>query len=93
LVFTPDGGYLAVLGGNELTGIQLWSATAVVDPVTVRVLGPAPMGFTLAPDGQRVASLHIDGSVRIWDCEVCGSVPQLLAAARTRVTDIRKVPT
>jgi WD40 repeat protein len=86
LTFTADGGYLAVLGGAELTGIQLWSATATADPVTVRVLGPGPMGFTFAPDGRRVVSMHADGSVRIWDCEVCGSVDQLLAAARTRAT-------
>jgi WD40 repeat protein len=74
-----------VLGGADLTGIRLWSATAVTDPVTVRVLGPAPMGFTFAPDGRRVASVHVDGSVRVWDCEVCGSAGQLLAVAGTRV--------
>ncbi|HEU5111528.1 MAG TPA: WD40 repeat domain-containing protein, partial [Micromonosporaceae bacterium] len=85
LAFTVDGGYLAVLGGTELTGIQLWSATAAADPVTVRALGPGPMAFSFAPDGERVVSVHADGSVRIWRCEVCGPVDRVLAAAATRV--------
>ena len=60
--------------------------------MTVRALGPAPMNFALSPDGRRVATVHVDGSVRLWDCEVCGTDADLRAAAATRATTVRAVP-
>ncbi|MDG4784671.1 hypothetical protein O7626_01775 [Micromonospora sp. WMMD1102] len=87
LGYTPDGRHLSILGGGaELVGIQLWAAAGATEPVTVRTLGPGPLGFAFAPDGERVATVHSDGSVRIWRCDVCGSVRLLLATAATRVT-------
>jgi WD40 repeat protein len=86
LTFTPDGGHVALLGGQELTGVQLWPATAPAEPVTVRALGPGPLGFAFDAPGTRVVTVHSDGSVRVWACEVCGPVSRVLAAAGTRAT-------
>ncbi|MEE6257103.1 nSTAND1 domain-containing NTPase [Plantactinospora sonchi] len=86
LAYTPGGRHLALLGGEELTGIQLWPAAGGTTPVTLRTLGPGPLGFTFAPDGERIATVHSDGSVRVWRCDVCGPVDRLLATADTRAT-------
>ncbi|MBE1487138.1 nSTAND1 domain-containing NTPase [Plantactinospora soyae] len=86
LAYTPDGRHLAILGGEELTGIQLWAVDGATEPVTLRTLGPGPLGFGFAPDGERIATVHSDGSVRIWACDVCGPVDRLLAAAGARAT-------
>ncbi|MEO3744300.1 hypothetical protein [Plantactinospora sp. B5E13] len=85
LTYTPDGRHLALLGGEELTGVQLWPAVGGTTPVTLRVLGPGPLGFTFAPDGV-VGTVHSDGTVRVWHCDVCGPVDRLLATAATRAT-------
>ncbi|MGW4466290.1 nSTAND1 domain-containing NTPase [Micromonospora sp. NPDC004704] len=85
LTYTPDGRHLALLGGGELTGIQLWAADpGATEPVTLHPLGPGPLGFAFSPDGGRAATVHSDGSVRTWDCDVCGPVDRVLAAAATR---------
>ncbi|MDW5330376.1 WD40 repeat domain-containing protein [Plantactinospora sp. KLBMP9567] len=85
LGYTPDGRHLAILGGGEeLTGIQLWAVGGATEPVTLRTLGPGPLGFAFAPDGERVATVHSDGSVRIWSCDICGPVEKLLDTAAAR---------
>ncbi|MFK3979744.1 hypothetical protein ACI2K4_05115 [Micromonospora sp. NPDC050397] len=86
LTYTPDGRHLALLGGEELTGIQLWATAAATEPVTLHPLGPGPLGFAFAPDGERVVTVHSDGSVRTWDCDLCGSVERLLTVAATRLS-------
>ena len=82
--FTPDGRRLVMLGDAELTGIQVLSAQANVDPVLVQIPAPGPVGFSLAPDGRTVASVHADSSVRLWSCEVCGPTAEVLAVAAHR---------
>ncbi len=84
LIYTPDGRHLALLGGQELSGIQLWATGAATEPVTLRPLGTGPLGFAFSPDGERVVTVHSDGSVRTWDCDVCGPVERVLAAADSR---------
>ena len=59
LTYTPDGRHLALLGGGELTGIQLWAADpGATEPVTLHPLGPGPLGFAFSPDGGRAATVH-----------------------------------
>jgi hypothetical protein len=39
-----------------------------------------------SPDGSRIATGTAFGQVLVHSCEVCGSVTELLAVARSRVT-------
>ncbi|MET7668161.1 WD40 repeat domain-containing protein, partial [Micromonospora luteifusca] len=87
LTYTPDGRHLALLGGQELSGIQLWAVEAATESVTLRPLGTGPLGFAFSPDGERVVTVHPDDSVRTWSCNVCGPMERVLAAADTR--DVR----
>jgi WD40 repeat protein len=43
-------------------------------------------GITFSADGRRVATASIDGTVRMWVCEVCGPIEQVLALAERRGT-------
>ncbi|MEQ4303324.1 hypothetical protein ABNF97_18380 [Plantactinospora sp. B6F1] len=40
--------------GEELVGIQLWAAGGATEPVILRTLGPGPLGFAFALDGERL---------------------------------------
>jgi len=40
----------------------------------------------LGEDGQQVTTAHGDGTVRIWRCEVCGPIEEVLALAGRRLT-------
>ena len=52
--------------------------------------GPRPgrsvRGAAFSPDGQRVLTAGEDGTARVYVCASCGSVDDVLALARTRVT-------
>ncbi len=39
-----------------------------------------------SPDGRQIASASLDGTVRVWMCEVCGPIEEVLAMAEQRVT-------
>lgn len=39
-----------------------------------------------APDGRRIVTAGFDGAARIYTCEVCGSLDDLLREARASVT-------
>ena len=41
-----------------------------------------------SPDGTRVVTASQDGTARIYACELCGSLNDLIALARTRIADI-----
>jgi WD40 repeat protein len=38
-----------------------------------------------ASDGRHLASASDDGTVRVWDCQSCGDIKQVLELARSRV--------
>jgi len=39
-----------------------------------------------SPNGRAVLTASMDGTARVFSCDVCGSTAQLLALAHTRVT-------
>ena len=54
----------------------------------VELLGPFPAGVRaaqIAPDGSRVVVLTKDGTLRVYGCPTCASLPDLLAQARRRL--------
>lgn len=39
-----------------------------------------------SPDGQRVVTAHDDGTVRVWRCEVCGPIKDVLNFGNQHIT-------
>jgi hypothetical protein len=45
----------------------------------------APTSASFGPDGRRFLTSSLDGTVRTYDCRVCGPIPSLVALARARL--------
>jgi WD40 repeat protein len=79
--FSPDGRFLVTGSGDAAT---IWDLAA--QRPLVELLGHSggvgPVDFS--PDGSSIVSGGVDRSVRIWRCEVCAPIDQLLGLARER---------
>jgi WD40 repeat protein len=83
VIFTP-GGRRILSSSNDGT-VRLWD-TAGGDALAVLQSGTRELhDVTLSGDG-RIATLDEDDVVRVFRCEVCGSLDELRTLARTRVT-------
>lgn len=82
LAFSANGMRLAVACGDG--GLWLWDLAATEQPVAVIHGGDAQLIATLiSPDGQRLAGIAVDGTVRLWT--VYGSVKALVREAVDRL--------
>ena len=87
--FSPDSKWV-VTAGPQSGG--LWNAR------TGRLLfllrGPARRLFSAAfdPRGRRVVAGGEDGTVRLYDCAVCGRLDALVALAEARLAGARRAP-
>jgi len=81
--FSPDG---AVVGTASWDGTaRLWDARTA-QPLGILVHEPqGVMSVAFSRDGRRVATADESRRVRVFDCEVCGSVADLQRSARARV--------
>jgi WD40 repeat protein len=82
--FSPGGRKKAGVSVSGTIGFCDWTGAA--EPV---VLPGSPWSSEqrrISRDGQRVASAGVDGTVRLSECEVCGSIELVLAPADNRVT-------
>ena len=72
------------LGRSEDIIRRLLRAAAAMDldPEDLRVV--ADVGFD--PSGERIVTASNDGAVRVYRCEICGSLDDLLETARAEVT-------
>jgi WD40 repeat protein len=79
--FSPDGRFLVTGSGDAAT---IWDLAA--QRPLVELLGHSggvgPVDFS--PDGSSIVSGGVDRTVRVWRCEVCEPIDQLLDLARDR---------
>ena len=82
VAFRPDGRRL-VTGGDDRQ-VKVWDPAGGEALVTLREHGRGVFGVQFSPDGHDVLSAAGDRRIRIAACEVCGSLLEVLAAARGR---------
>lgn len=83
VAFSPDG-KLLVSSGNDGTA-RIWKTTGTGEPLVVQGFG-ASVEAVLFASNDRLVSTHDDGTVRVWPCQVCGPMDQVVQIAAKRVT-------
>jgi WD40 repeat protein len=79
--FSPDGRFLVTASSDAPTIWDLASQRPLVE-----LFGHRAGVFTVefSPDGSSILSAGVDQTIRLWRCEVCAPVDQLLDLARER---------
>jgi len=90
VAFSADGRWIAT-AGPEAAGI--WETrrrgTWSLLPLYLVRIGERPTNaIAFSPRGWRIITGSRDGSVRAFDCRLCGRVPQLVTMARARLREI-----
>jgi WD40 repeat protein len=94
VAFSKDGRWLATAGP---TAVGIWQTqkrgrwlthplSAVRAPLTIT--NPAVNSVAFSPRGWRIVFGSKDGSVRTFDCTLCGGIKQLTAMAKARLREI-----
>jgi WD40 repeat protein len=79
--FTPNGA--RVLTASDDGTLRVWDANSGAQLAVLQSGGGPLWSLTVSPDG-RIATLSSKGVIRVFTCEVCGSLDQVRAIARAR---------
>jgi WD40 repeat protein/transcriptional regulator with XRE-family HTH domain len=80
-IFSPDGKWLAALSLSAASGnaVKLWNANTGQELLTMVGHTAWVAGLAFSPDGKRLASTSLDGTVRIWSLTPGGETVAVLA--------------
>ena len=84
--FSPDGA--RVVTASDDGTARIWDAASGKELAPLGGHTSEVASAAFSPDGARVVTASQDGTARIYACELCGSLDDLIALARTRIADI-----
>jgi WD40 repeat protein len=84
--FNPNGNRVLTAGADGTA--RIWHAASGDELVRLGGHTDLITSAAFSPDGTRVLTTSDDGTARISACELCGSLKDLVALARTRIADI-----
>jgi len=91
LAFSADGRWIATAGPTK-AGIWASGDSDLRDSSLSFIRGNTKpiVGVAFSPSGWRLATAARDGTVRVFDCKLCGGLSQLEAYARARLADLHR---
>ncbi|MBN6051809.1 hypothetical protein JYK22_07665, partial [Nonomuraea sp. RK-328] len=82
LALSPDGQWVGAVGHDDT--LRLWRIDAATAPLTVDGFAATTESIDFGPGGQVVTG-HGDGTVRVWRCDACAPIGDVLAEAGRRL--------
>jgi WD40 repeat protein len=79
--FSPDGRWIVTAARTA----GLWDARKATLVKFLKGHEGELTSAAFAPDSRRIVTAGIDGTIRVYRCEICGTLEELLPLARRRL--------